>query len=140
MATNAEWTTALNFGEDATFNTTFDDADTFDTTMDQIVEVTTSDHRQLTHRDAEEQHPISAITSLAPESIMTANTMMIGTSIIVLLGGGTCCCPASGAATPVWAVVVSAAGAAAVALTEPSAACAKTTKEEFAMFKSFWLC
>ena len=40
------------------------------------------------------------------------------------------------------AVVVSAAGAAAgaVALTEPSAACAKTTKEVFAMVRSFWLC
>ena len=45
--------------------------------------------------------------------------------------------PAPDAAAPVWAVEVSAAGAGAVALTEPSAACAKTTKEVFAMFKTF---
>lgn len=85
MATNAEWTTALNFGEDATFNTTFDDADTFDTTMDQIVEVTTSDHRQLTHRDAEEQHPISAITSLAPELSARPSAVMTNQDIFNIL-------------------------------------------------------
>lgn len=85
MATNVEWTTALNFNDDATFNVNFDDADTFDTTMDQIVEVTTSDHRQLTHRDAEEQHPISAITALAPELSARPSTAMTNQDILNIL-------------------------------------------------------
>lgn len=62
-----EWTTNLTFNEDATFNTEFEAAETFNTTMDQVVEVVTSDHRQLNYRDADDQHPISAITDLSPE-------------------------------------------------------------------------
>ena len=55
--TDATWKTALTFDEDQTF----------ETTMDEVVTVVTSDHRELTHRDAEEQHPISSITYLTPE-------------------------------------------------------------------------
>lgn len=63
----ADWTTNLTFSEDATFNTEFSGVETFDTTMDQVVQVITSDHRELNYRDADNQHPISAITDLSPE-------------------------------------------------------------------------
>ena len=53
----ADWNTTLTFEEDATF----------DTEWDQVVEVASKDHRQLTNRDANDQHPISAITKLADE-------------------------------------------------------------------------
>ena len=85
MATNTEWKTALTFEEDATFSATFDDADTFDTTMDQIVEVVTSDHRQLTHRDAEEQHPINAITYLSTELSSRPSAAMTNQEILDIL-------------------------------------------------------
>ena len=57
MTTPADWTTAL----------TFDTDPTFDTTMDEVVEVSTSDHTKLKNRDAAEQHPISSITNLNTE-------------------------------------------------------------------------
>lgn len=57
MSITPDWTTALTFEEDVTF----------DTTMDQIVEVATSDHTKLMNRDAAEQHPISSITNLTTE-------------------------------------------------------------------------
>ena len=50
--------------DSATFNMTFSADETFPTKMTQIVEVVTSDHRDLLHRDAENQHPIEAITNL----------------------------------------------------------------------------
>ena len=53
----ADWTTTLEFDDDAQFDTEFDD----------YIEVVTSDHRDLTHRDAENQHPIGAIENLIPE-------------------------------------------------------------------------
>ena len=53
--------------DSATFNMTFSEEETFKTEMSEVVKVTTSDHRELTHRDAEEQHPISSITYLTPE-------------------------------------------------------------------------
>lgn len=53
--------------DSATFNMTFSEEETFKTEMSEVVKVTTSDHRELTHRDADEQHPISSITYLTPE-------------------------------------------------------------------------
>lgn len=50
--------------DSATFNMTFSADEIFTTEMTQIVEVVTSDHRDLLHRDAENQHPIEAITNL----------------------------------------------------------------------------
>ena len=50
--------------DSATFNMTFSADETFQTKMTQIVEVVTTDHRDLLHRDAENQHPIEAITNL----------------------------------------------------------------------------
>lgn len=67
MPNPAEWTINLQFEESGHFNTTFEEAETFDTTMDNIVQVMINDHRELTHRDAEDQHPISAISNLAAE-------------------------------------------------------------------------
>lgn len=67
MKTNAEWKTNLTFDDTEAFNTTFSDAETFSTAMNEVVQVVTSDHRELTNRDAENQHPIGAITSLSPE-------------------------------------------------------------------------
>lgn len=82
----------------ATFDTTFSDVEkfktvftaeeTFKTEMTQIVEVVTSDHRQLTHRDAESQHPISAITNLDTElqNRIVAGNALTNTEIENLLG------------------------------------------------------
>jgi len=53
----ADWTTTL----------TFDEEQTFDTTMDTITEVVTSDHTKLINRDAAQQHPITSITNLSNE-------------------------------------------------------------------------
>lgn len=53
----ADWTTEL----------TFDEEQTFETTMEEVVEVVTSDHTKLINRDAAEQHPINAITNLNTE-------------------------------------------------------------------------
>lgn len=53
----ADWTTELTFDEDQTF----------DTTMTEITEVVTSDHTKLINRDAPQQHPIAAITNLNTE-------------------------------------------------------------------------
>ena len=70
----------------ATFDTTFSDVEnfktvftaeeTFNTEMTQIVEVVTSDHRQLNHRDAVDQHPITSITNLIPELGVRPSTAM----------------------------------------------------------------
>ena len=49
--------------------------------MTQIVKVTISDHRELTHRDADEQHPINAITNLAPELTARPSTALSNTDI-----------------------------------------------------------
>lgn len=77
----AEWTTNLTFSEDATFNTEFNGAETFNTTMDQVVEIVTSDHRQLNYRDAEDQHPISAISYLSQELDQKPSTAISNTDI-----------------------------------------------------------
>ena len=82
---NTEWTTNLAFDEDASFNVTFEGAETFNTTMDEVVEVVTSDHRQLTHRDAEEQHPITAITYLATELSSRPSAPMTNQEILDIL-------------------------------------------------------
>lgn len=63
-----DWTTTLIFDEDQTF----------DTTMDEVTEVVTSDHTKLINRDAAEQHPISAITNLNTElgnRVVDGNTL-----------------------------------------------------------------
>ena len=74
----AEWTTNLTFSENATFNTDFEAAETFETAMDQTVEVVTSDHTKLTNRDAAQQHPITSITGLSTElgnRVVSGNTL-----------------------------------------------------------------
>ncbi len=63
----ATWRTALTFDDTESFNTAFEDSETFETSMDSVVEVMTSDHRKLTHRDAENQHPITSINNLGGE-------------------------------------------------------------------------
>lgn len=63
-----DWTTTLTFDEDQTF----------DTTMDEVTEVVTSDHTKLINRDAAEQHPITAITNLNTElgnRVVDGNTL-----------------------------------------------------------------
>lgn len=76
MSDNASWTTNLTFTDSETFNTTFQTTETFNTTMDEVVQVTTSDHRKLTHRDAEAQHPIESITNLTPELSVRPSTAL----------------------------------------------------------------
>ena len=53
--------------DSATFNTTFDADEIFETTMTEVVEVVTSDHTKLINRDAAQQHPIGSITNLDTE-------------------------------------------------------------------------
>lgn len=71
----------MTFAADAAFNTSFSADETFTTEMTEVVTVTTSDHRELTHRDAEEQHPISSITYLTPELNVRPSTAMSNTDI-----------------------------------------------------------
>ena len=47
--------------------TIFDDSATFETSFGDFIAISTSDHRKLTHRDAEDQHPIGAIENLNNE-------------------------------------------------------------------------
>ena len=72
-------------------------------------------------------------------AINTTKTMMIGIIIMFAEGGGAWV-DASGAVEVTVVVAVAAGAAAAVVLTAPSAACEKTTKDEFAMVFSFLLC
>ena len=77
---DSTWTTALTFDEDQTF----------DTTMDQVVEVVTSDHTKLINRDAAEQHPIGAITNLSTElnnRIVAGDTLTNEEIEQIILGG-----------------------------------------------------
>jgi len=62
-----DWITSLTFDDEAVFDTEFDDDLDFNTDLSEAVVVSEKDHRQLDHRDAPEQHPISAITDLAGE-------------------------------------------------------------------------
>ena len=64
MNEKMEWETELTFEDDGTFDDSFEADETFETEMDEVVEVVTSDHAKLTNRDAEDQHPIKAITNL----------------------------------------------------------------------------
>lgn len=77
---DSTWTTALTFDEDQTF----------DTTMDQVVEVVTSDHTKLINRDAAEQHPIGAITNLSTElnnRVVAGDTLTNEEIEQIILGG-----------------------------------------------------
>ena len=77
---DSTWTTALTFDEDQTF----------DTTMDQVVEVVTSDHTKLINRDAAEQHPIGAITNLNTElnnRVVAGDTLTNEEIEKIILGG-----------------------------------------------------
>lgn len=77
---DSTWTTALTFDEDQTF----------DTTMDQVVEVVTSDHTKLINRDAAEQHPIGAITNLNTElnnRVVAGDTLTNEEIEQIILGG-----------------------------------------------------
>ena len=47
------------------FDLSFDDTKTFDSDMQEMTVVYSSDHKKLKNRDAEDQHPIEAITGLS---------------------------------------------------------------------------
>lgn len=66
----------MAFTESEAFNMTFKAEETFATEMTEVVQVTTSDHRELTHRDAAEQHPIESITNLTPELSVRPSTAL----------------------------------------------------------------
>lgn len=46
------------------FDLSFDDTKTFESDMQEMTVVYSSDHKKLKNRDAENQHPIEAITGL----------------------------------------------------------------------------
>lgn len=91
MTDNAAWTTTLTFDETEAFNTAFStDAEIFDTTMNEAVEVVTSDHTKLINRDAAQQHPISAITNLNTElenRVVEGNTLTNQEIEEIIIGG-----------------------------------------------------
>lgn len=75
-----DWTTTLTFDEDQIF----------DTTMDEVTEVVTSDHTKLINRDAAEQHPITAITNLNTElenRVVDGNTLTNQEIEQIIIGG-----------------------------------------------------
>ena len=77
---DSTWTAALTFDEDQTF----------DTTMDQVVEVVTSDHTKLINREAAEQHPIGSITNLSTElnnRVVAGDTLTNEEIEQIILGG-----------------------------------------------------
>lgn len=57
----------MTFENTATFETTYSGNEAFSMGYGETTTVTTSDHRELTHRDALNQHPIDAITELGEE-------------------------------------------------------------------------
>lgn len=91
MTDNATWTTSLTFDETEEFKATFStDAESFNTTMDEAVEVVTSDHTKLINRDAAQQHPITAITNLNTEldnRVVEGNTLTNQEIEQIIIGG-----------------------------------------------------
>lgn len=76
----ADWTTELTFDQDQTF----------ETTMEEITEVVTSDHTKLTNRDAPQQHPIESITNLNTElgnRVVSGNTLTNEDIEQIIIGG-----------------------------------------------------
>ena len=74
------WTTTLIFDEDQTF----------ETTMDEVTEVVTSDHTKLINRDVAQQHPITAITNLNTElgnRVVDGNTLTNQEIEQIIIGG-----------------------------------------------------
>ena len=85
MPENTDFNTTMTFEESAAFDMTFSDVETFNTEMNEVVSVVTSDHRELTHRDAAEQHPITSITDLAPELGARPSTALSNQDILNIL-------------------------------------------------------
>lgn len=85
MPENTDFTTAMTFDESAAFDMTFSDVENFNTEMNEVVNVVTSDHRELTHRDAAEQHPIDSITYLSTELSSRPSTAMTNQDIFNIL-------------------------------------------------------
>ena len=76
----ADWITEL----------TFDENQTFETTMNEITEVVTSDHTKLTNRDAPQQHPIASITNLNTElgnRVVAGNALTNEEIEAIIIGG-----------------------------------------------------
>lgn len=76
----ADWTTNLTFDEDQTF----------DTTMTEITEVVSNDHTELLNRDAAEQHPITSITNLSTElgnRVVSGDTLTNQDIEQIIIGG-----------------------------------------------------
>lgn len=85
MPENTDFTTAMTFDESASFDMTFSDVENFNTEMNEVVNVVTSDHRELTHRDAAEQHPIESITYLSTELSSRPSAAMTNQEILNIL-------------------------------------------------------
>lgn len=85
MPENTDFTTAMTFDESAAFDMTFSDVENFNTEMNEVVNVVTSDHRELTHRDAAEQHPIESITYLSTELSSRPSAAMTNQEILNIL-------------------------------------------------------
>ena len=76
----ADWITELTFDQDQTFNTT----------MNEVTEVVTSDHTKLINRDAPQQQPITSITNLTTElgnRVVSGNTLTNEDIEQIIIGG-----------------------------------------------------
>lgn len=85
---NGTFQVDLSFDDDSAFDANFSNGtETFETDMGEVTQVVTGDHRKLTYRDAADQHPIMAITNLAPELETRPSTAMSNQDIQNILGG-----------------------------------------------------
>lgn len=76
----------LEFDNEAIFNTSFQEQTSeFFTGFGETTKVTTSDHRELTNRDAVMQHPISSITDLDEELDVRPDEYMSNIDIYQIL-------------------------------------------------------
>ena len=76
----------LAFDGDSTFNTMLSDTgDDFVTDFGSTTMVSTSDHRDLSHKDAPNQHPISAITDLSDTLDTCADSELTNLEIYSIL-------------------------------------------------------
>lgn len=85
MSDSATFKTSFTDAE--SFDMTFSEAEQFATNMTEVVQVTTNDHTRLINRDADDQHPIKAITDLRAELSARPDAALTNWQIEALIGG-----------------------------------------------------
>lgn len=73
----------LEFNDSSFFNMYFDDMPTFNTGMQELTAVYSSDHNKLKNRDIDDQHPMSAITGLVAALNLKQDSLIAGNGIVI---------------------------------------------------------